>query len=82
MWETNKLVGWLLLGRGIKQACLAVGVGGMKGRGVLLWKTTGDKRMGWKMRGRGELGSEAEYRGFSCMRMLLIKITIIIIILT
>lgn len=44
IWGTNKLVGWLLLGCGIKKACLAVGGGGRKGRGVLLWKTMGDKR--------------------------------------
>jgi len=36
IWGNSKLVGWLLLGCGIKQACLSVGGGGRKGRGVLL----------------------------------------------
>lgn len=53
IWGTNKLVGWLLLGCGIKKACLAVGGGGRKGRGVLLWKTTGDGRRGWRMKEQG-----------------------------
>lgn len=31
-----------------------MGGGGRKGRGVLLWKTTGDGTRGWKVTGNGE----------------------------